>query len=206
MDKITSAKNPMVQRLRALRSAKARREQGLFLVEGEVMIREALSCGLKMCELAADEGAAGFAQELAESGLRAALVSRTLLESICETRTPQGVCASFEMPAQAAFEALPDRIVALDGVQDPGNVGTIWRTADAAAFRRCCWALEAPIRFRRRCSARPWARAFACRIAARMISPYRCARLPDAAGGSSFQICMARTFTPGRSRGSGSCW
>ena len=135
MDKITSAKNPMVQRLRALRSAKARREQGLFLVEGEVMIREALSCGLKMCELAADEGAAGFAQELAESGLRAALVSRTLLESICETRTPQGVCASFEMPAQAAFEALPDRIVALDGVQDPGNVGTIWRTADAAGFQ-----------------------------------------------------------------------
>ena len=60
MDNITSAKNPMVQRLRALKSAKVRREQGLFLVEGEVMIREALGCGLKMRELVADDGAAGL--------------------------------------------------------------------------------------------------------------------------------------------------
>ena len=134
MDKITSAKNPLVQRLRDLKNAKTRRAEGLFLVEGEVMIREAMKCGLKLKEAAADESCEAFAGELAGMGLRACLVTRSLLESICDTKTPQGVCASFEMPAPMDTAALPDRIVALDGVQDPGNVGTIWRTADAAGF------------------------------------------------------------------------
>ena len=135
MDRITSARNPMVQRMRALKSAKARRESNLFLVEGEVMIREAIGCGLKMHELLADDSAADFALEMENGGARAALVGRDLLESVCETRTPQGVCAAFEQPHQIGFEVLPDRVIALDGVQDPGNVGTIWRTADAAGFQ-----------------------------------------------------------------------
>ena len=135
MDKITSAKNPMVQRLRSLKDAKARRTEGLFLVEGEVMIREALACGLTLREAAADEGCLAFAGELESAGHRVSLVTRNLLESICDTRTPQGVCASFEIPEPLPVSQLPDRIVALDGVQDPGNVGTIWRTADAAGFQ-----------------------------------------------------------------------
>ena len=134
MERITSAKNPMVQRLRELKNAKARRESGLFLVEGEVMIREAMKCGLKIREIVADETREAFAGEF--SGFaRAAIVTRSLLESICDTKTPQGVCAAFEIPAPICPEELPDRIVALDGVQDPGNVGTIWRTADAAGFQ-----------------------------------------------------------------------
>ena len=124
----------MVQRLRELKNAKARRESGLFLVEGEVMIREGMKCGLKIREIVADETREAFAGEF--SGFaRAAIVTRSLLESICDTKTPQGVCAAFEIPAPICPEELPDRIVALDGVQDPGNVGTIWRTADAAGFQ-----------------------------------------------------------------------
>ena len=134
MDRITSAKNPTVQRLRSLKDAKARRETGLFLVEGEVMIREALGCGLKLIELAAEEAHADFAQAVC-GGARGFIVTRSLLETICDTRTPQGVCAAFEQPEPVALEALPERIVALDGVQDPGNLGTIWRTADAAGFQ-----------------------------------------------------------------------
>lgn len=134
MDRITSAKNPTVQRLRSLKDAKARREAGLFLVEGEVMIREALGCGLKLRELAAEETHADFAREVC-GGVRGCIVPRSLLETICDTRTPQGVCAAFELPEPVAPEDLPERIVALDGVQDPGNLGTIWRTADAAGFQ-----------------------------------------------------------------------
>ena len=134
MDRITSAKNPAVQRLRSLKDAKARREAGLFLVEGEVMIREALGCGLKLRELAAEESHADFAREVCGNA-RGFIVTRSLLETICDTRTPQGVCAAFELPEPVALEKLPERIVALDGVQDPGNVGTIWRTADAAGFQ-----------------------------------------------------------------------
>ena len=123
-----------MQRLRALKDAKARREAGLFLVEGEVMIREALGCGLKLRELVAEEAHADFAQEIC-GGARGFIVTRSLLETICDTRTPQGVCAAFELPEPVALEKLPERIVALDGVQDPGNLGTIWRTADAAGFQ-----------------------------------------------------------------------
>ena len=134
MDRITSAKNPTVQRLRSLKDAKARREAGLFLVEGEVMIREALGCGLKLRELAAEESHADFAREVCGNA-RGFIVTRSLLETICDTRTPQGVCAAFELPEPVALEQLPERVVALDGVQDPGNLGTIWRTADAAGFQ-----------------------------------------------------------------------
>ena len=123
-----------MQRLRALKDAKARREAGLFLVEGEVMIREALGCGLKLRELAAEEAHADFAREVCGNA-RGFIVTRSLLETICDTRTPQGVCAAFEQPEPVALEKLPERIVALDGVQDPGNLGTIWRTADAAGFQ-----------------------------------------------------------------------
>ena len=135
MDRITSAKNPRIQRLRDLKSARVRREENLVLVEGEVMIREALSCGLRLRDAAADEGCEAFARELEAMGLPVMLVNRSLLESICETRTPQGVCAAFDAPRPLADAELPERIVALDSVQDPGNVGTIWRTADAAGFQ-----------------------------------------------------------------------
>ena len=123
-----------MQRLRSLKDAKARREAGLFLVEGEVMIREALGCGLKLRELAAEEAHADFAREVCDDA-RGFIVTRSLLETICDTRTPQGVCAAFELPEPVALEQLPERVVALDGVQDPGNLGTIWRTADAAGFQ-----------------------------------------------------------------------
>ena len=135
MDRITSAKNPLVQRLRDLKNARTRKAEGLFLVEGEVMIREAMKCGLRLREAAADEGSMDFARELERQGLRVSIVTRALLESICETKSPQGVCASFETPRPMDEGQLPGRIVALDGVQDPGNVGTIWRTADAAGFQ-----------------------------------------------------------------------
>lgn len=98
------------------------------------MIREALACGLKLREAVADESRVEFVEELEQRGLRAALITRELLVSICETRTPQGVCASFEAPLPLDLECLPRRVIALDGLQDPGNLGTIWRTADAAGF------------------------------------------------------------------------
>ena len=134
METITSAKNPMVKRMRALKDRKARLESGRILVEGEVMLREALSCGLAMYDLAADEAHAALAEELAGRAENAAILAGGLLETVCETRSPQGVCATFDIPPECSEEDLPDILVALDGVQDPGNVGTIWRTADAAGF------------------------------------------------------------------------
>ncbi|MGN0801897.1 MAG: TrmH family RNA methyltransferase, partial [Candidatus Faecivicinus sp.] len=135
MERITSVKNATVRAMRELKDRRTRQETGRILVEGEVMIREALSCGLRIYELLAEERCELLAQEMAAQGARAFIVPRSILETVCETRTPQGVCASFSRPVELPVEALPEVVVALDGVQDPGNVGTIWRTADAAGFQ-----------------------------------------------------------------------
>ena len=134
MERITSAKNPTIKALKALSTRKGREASGRFLVEGEVMLREALKCGLGIHEVLADEASAALAEEFAALGARAFIVPRSLIEGVCETRTPQGICASFDLPKPLPLESAPARIVALDGTQDPGNVGTIWRTADAAGF------------------------------------------------------------------------
>ena len=134
MDRITSAKNPVIKGLRALNRGKGRLDQGRFLVEGEKLILEALGCGLTIREALAEEGREDFAFELEEEGARAFIVPRELLSTVCDTVTPQGVCASFDIPAPLPPDRAPKRIVALDGVPDPGNLGTIWRTADAAGF------------------------------------------------------------------------
>jgi len=135
MEKITSTKNPAVKALRELKDKRAREESGRILVEGEVMIREALSCGLRIFDLLADERHESFALEMEACGARTYGVPKSILETVCETKTPQGVCASFSAPKPVNVSELPDIVVALDGVQDPGNVGTIWRTADAAGFQ-----------------------------------------------------------------------
>ena len=131
MDKITSAKNPLIRDMKALNQRKGRVEQGRFLVEGEKMIREALSCGLTIRDALTLEAHAGFASSL---NARAFIVPEGLLQAVCDTKSPQGICASFDLPEPTPLGDAPDKIVALDGVQDPGNLGTIWRTADAAGF------------------------------------------------------------------------
>lgn len=133
MDKITSTANPVVKRLRSLRDAKAREECGEFLVEGEVMILEALKCGLSPSDaLLEDESA--LISALEKAGARAHLASRNAIEAACDTKTPQGSCAAFTLPRRDRLPENASLLVALDGVQDPGNLGTIWRTADASGF------------------------------------------------------------------------
>jgi TrmH family RNA methyltransferase len=134
MDRITSAKNPTIRAMKALSARKGREAAGRFLVEGEVMLREALKCGLTIREVLAEDSRADLAAEFEARGARAYVVPRSLLEAVCETKTPQGICASFDLPEPLELSDAPARIVALDGVQDPGNLGTIWRTADAAGF------------------------------------------------------------------------
>ena len=134
MERITSAKNPMIQSMKSLATRKGRAAAGRFLVEGEVMIGEALKCGLTARDAIVEAGREALARALVERGVRVAAVPRALLEGVCETKTPQGVCAAFDIPMPLPLESAPARLVALDGVQDPGNVGTIWRTADAAGF------------------------------------------------------------------------
>ncbi len=131
--KITGSSNQVVKRLRSLKDRKQRLESGAFLVEGSVMIFEALKCGLKPFEaLCEAEDDAYYA--LKNAGASVYIAEKSAIDSACDTKTPQGVCCSFALPSERSVSDADKRIIALDRVQDPGNAGTVWRTADAAGF------------------------------------------------------------------------
>ena len=133
MEKLTSVQNPMAKRLKSLNDSKARRRERACLVEGEVMIGEALSSGLKPLEALFEEETALCAQLLSR-GAQVRLCARGVLESVCDTVSPQGCCASFSLAEEMPISPDARLLLALDGVQDPGNMGTILRTMDAAGF------------------------------------------------------------------------
>ena len=122
--------------LRGLDRPRQRREAGLFLVEGSKMSAEAASLGL--CRvLIVQRERVGLYRDMIETVQRAGaeciLVSASVMEGLSTAKTPQGVLCAAAVPPQ------PERLegtllLALDGVQDPGNLGTMLRTADAAGF------------------------------------------------------------------------
>lgn len=127
MEHITSLKNPKVAAWKALKDRKGRRESGCFLVEGRKMVEEVLKSAFDVEAVLVQEG-----MELPD-GLTMPVyeLPAHVLAAVCDTKTPQGIAAVVRMKEQSA---LGKHIVVLDGVQDPGNVGTIIRTADAAGL------------------------------------------------------------------------
>ena len=136
MKEITSVHNPQILALRDLQKAKARREQGLFLAESVKMVREAIAlslCRALIVEAKRREEYAELIAQAEDAGCEVLLVTPAIMQAVSEAKTPQGICCTVEIPAQP--EQLGGRrLIAMDGVQDPGNVGTILRTADAAGF------------------------------------------------------------------------
>lgn len=130
METIASRSNERIKAARALQRGKERRETGLHLIEGEKLVREALTSGQNVRELYLEEGyEAGVP---VPEGTQVFSVTRSVLESLCEAKTPQHAAAVVETPRTALPDTWPEGlIVLLDCVQDPGNVGTIIRTADA---------------------------------------------------------------------------
>lgn len=129
MERITSLKNPRVLLWRSLKERKGRRESGCFLAEGRKMAEEALRSAFPVEALLVDEARA--AEFSLPEHVPVYLLPENVLSSVCDTKTPQGIAAVVRAQSSAA---LGRRLVALDAVQDPGNVGTIIRTADAAGL------------------------------------------------------------------------
>ena len=135
---ITSLQNPLVKAWRGLnKSRSARVEAGLFLAEGEHMAGEAIkekkALSLLISDRAKDRYSALAALASAQ-GLLRYYVSDHVMLSLCDAKTPQGVIAVCAYPKDHEVPASSEFLVALDGVQDPGNVGTIIRTMDAAGY------------------------------------------------------------------------
>lgn len=135
MQTITSMQNPQALFWRGLRTRKARQEAGLFWVEGVKMVSEALALPQRAKALLVDmERQGDFQVLLTSASCPTYAVSPHILGAVCDTKTPQGVAALVALPEDVPLSDLGPLLVALDGVQDPGNVGTILRTADAAGF------------------------------------------------------------------------
>ena len=131
MECITSRSNPLITHIRKLTGSKtARRQAGEMVCEGPKMLEEALKCGAEVTTVVAERGTVlpgGLPEKI-----RSVEVPSDLLHAIAPTQTPQNLLFLCTIPTTVPPEGLPQgRYLVLDGLQDPGNVGTIWRTADA---------------------------------------------------------------------------
>ncbi len=127
--------------LRALRQRKRREAEGLFLAEGVRAVEDLLRSPLRVRFLAAasslGDGERGLAllREAGAGHVPVREVSDAELREYAGTDTPQGVIAVAEVPARALSDLAPAHgraaVLALDAVQDPGNFGTLVRTAEA---------------------------------------------------------------------------
>ena len=135
---ITSRKNDIVRRFRdILREKKLRDSEGVFAVEGDHLCGELAKSGFRIISALATENAISkypqTAQALRSAG-EFAVISQEVAEYISDTKAPQGLFAVAEKPDRSGIPDGAGRLVLLDGVQDPGNVGTILRTAEALGF------------------------------------------------------------------------
>ncbi len=127
---LTSKNNPLIKETAALKEKKARKEQGMFLVEGRKMAVECQRSDFEIDRVFVAESYAGenpFTEE------KTVLVSDDVFRFLSDEKTPQGILCRIKIPTRS-LTAPKGKCLLLDGVADPGNVGTIIRTANAAGY------------------------------------------------------------------------
>ena len=130
MEKITSRKNPLITHIRKLSTDRGyRRDCGEFLGDGVKLLEEAVKWDAPLTAVVVTPGTA--LPPLSDK-VRVVEVPEDVMASISPMKAPQGALFLCRMEAGRLPEHLTgQRYLVLDGLQDPGNVGTIWRTADA---------------------------------------------------------------------------
>ncbi len=129
--KILSLQNSYFKKVAKLKTRKYREEFGLFLVEGLRSCREAVSSNLSVESIImTEEFFAAHAQDFQSHPC--IVTSDTILATLCDTKTPQGVLAVLHLPDACVMGK--NRYIYCDCIQDPGNAGTIIRSADAFGF------------------------------------------------------------------------
>lgn len=137
---IASPQNALLKRIRGLHQRSAREKSGLFLIEGPKAVVEAFEKGIRVRDVVVSES---FWQQdaAAISGQNipgVAVVPDKLMKELATTTTPAGVLATAEIPRFQLEDLFGDQhqaplVVIIHAIQDPGNLGTIFRTALAAS-------------------------------------------------------------------------
>ncbi|MTD38782.1 RNA methyltransferase [Erwinia sp. CPCC 100877] len=136
MKEILSTKNTLIKELKKLNRKKYREESQRYIVEGFHLIEEAVKADADIeWLLVSQRGRREWAKWLAQQRPELLIaVSDEVLATLSELPTPQGMLAVVKMPAVTERQEFSGSWLLLDNVQDPGNVGTMIRTADAAGM------------------------------------------------------------------------
>ncbi len=127
MTRITSRKNPLLQQVRKLLSSRQERQKtGLFVADGTKLLQEAVAWWPGLQTVILSDGVEAEVPE----GVEVVRVPEDVMESISPMQAPQGALFVCRLPEQKDFVPTAGMLL-LDGIQDPGNLGTILRTADA---------------------------------------------------------------------------
>jgi len=147
MKPISSRDNPLIRRLHALaQSGRDRRKLGETLLDGAHLVRAACDARWPLKAVVVSDAGLLRAEHLALLDALPVDLPRyqlpdPLFRHVSPVDSPSGLLGLIDLPAPAASCALADSVVVLDGVQDPGNLGTILRTAAAAGIRRALLAV-----------------------------------------------------------------
>ena len=137
---IESSQNDRVRLAKSLHTAKGRREAGLFLAEGPSVVTEALGSDAPVawvawCEELSSPRVAEVLEAALEAGIEVVDCGERAFRALSDTQSPQGIAAVLELPrpclAHLKTEAARLTYLVLHDVRDPGNLGTMVRTADA---------------------------------------------------------------------------
>lgn len=132
MKYIESVKNPTVKAWKKLLTKKERDRSGRFLIEGYHLVEEALKEQL-VIEVIVNQDIDKQPPIIIEE-TEVIYVTNEVMKAICDTETPQGIAAVCEKPSIPLDIEKVQKLLLLDRVQDPGNMGTLIRTADAAGM------------------------------------------------------------------------
>lgn len=135
MEELTSIHNQHVKNWKKLQTKKFRRQTGEYLLDGWHLVNEAIKAGNHINQLIGTSDQLAAHQELINLADETFTVTPEIMRHITDTVTPQGIAAVVDLPnAHEVPSTISGAWLFLDRVQDPGNVGTMVRTADAAGF------------------------------------------------------------------------